>query len=597
MKKILCIHGIGGKDASMKDWSPKWEEAIAKALNIEKKSLNFDFLEIDKIFDDYAKKNGIKYAKGILKLISDWVSSSLFASSRGMGISENIRWYAGMVVQFVEDKQLRQKLSDVLAKKMIEFKPDLIYSHSLGTLIAYDFLRQQSVNGKLYPCTLITSGSQVGHPALLKTFGGSIEKLSVRHWYNFHNRNDKVFAYESISVDADNFTEIETPFSDGALSINHEALDYILHPNALRDAWPNIPRTIAEARSLNQAPSMQSIKIIRQSIDKEHTQKALLVGINDYPDPENQLNGCVNDVFRMSEVLQEMGFAPDNIKVVLNERATSDNLRRCMDWLLKDARDGDTRVFYYSGHGAQIPALDLQLEDDVKDECLVTYDFDWKRENCYTDKEFLRSYSQLPFGVNFITMLDCCHSGGMTRDGLFRARGLTPPDDIRHRSIKWDIDSKMWVPRDYKLKPKKLFKRATKHEALFIGDEQDIMRFGRGISLWSDINYFEQAKKKYGTKGPYLPLIIQACKEDQYSYEYKHGVTSYGAFTYTLTTLLRQWNDPEIKQKAKPSFTRLVTEAAKQLKELGYQQTPQVTGPRHKIEARIPFLNTGKRKA
>jgi hypothetical protein len=32
--------------------------------------------------------------------------------------------------------------------------------------------------------------------------------------------------------------------------------------------------------------------------------------------------------------------------------------------------------------------------------------------------------------------------------------------------------------------------------------------------------------------GPYLPLIIEACQEKEFSYEYRDGATSYGAFTY-----------------------------------------------------------------
>jgi hypothetical protein len=40
--------------------------------------------------------------------------------------------------------------------------------------------------------------------------------------------------------------------------------------------------------------------------------RALLVGINEYPDPSDRLEGCVNDVFLMSSLLQESGYAaPD----------------------------------------------------------------------------------------------------------------------------------------------------------------------------------------------------------------------------------------------------------------------------------------------
>src|SRR5678815_3221578 len=89
------------------------------------------------------------------------------------------------------------------------------------------------------------------------------------------------------------------------------------------------------------------------------------------------------------------------------------------------------RDSYYSGHGAQIPGYGVGEKVDRKDECLVPHDFDWSREHAVTDDQFYDLYSQLPYDTRFLTIFDCCHSGGMTRDGAARVRGLTPPDDIR----------------------------------------------------------------------------------------------------------------------------------------------------------------------
>lgn len=600
MKKVLCIHGIGGKDASMHLWKNDWEKEISSALGMSSPDVSFYFLEIDDIFTKYQKKNGIKYIPTILKLIKDWVTVALFKERDIFGKDGAIRWYAGMVVQFAQDEELRNELGERLKTYLDAEKPDLVYCHSLGTLLTYDLLRQEAVKGLYRDLILVTSGSQIGHPALLKLFGGSLMPLNVRQWFNFHNPYDYVFAYESIEAGGNNYTQIETPFKESNPIKNHEVLSYISHPSALLEGWPNIIRllgateravkTIVEKLSDTLMPNLS----VNPKRPKEPgaQRKALLVGINDYPDPENQLNGCVNDVFRMSEVLQEMGFDPSEIKVVLNERATSGNLRTMMDWLLKDSQNGDTRIFYYSGHGAQIPASDTDgIDDDHLDECLVTYDFDWKRENAYTDKEFLKSYSQLPYGVDFITILDCCHSGGMTRDAGFKARGLNPPDDIRHRTIKWDAKRQMWIQREQDLAKKNLFAKSSTKTELFTGAEGGTQRFGRAVSLWSEVDEFAEAKKKYGTMGPFMPLIIEACKEKEYSYEYRHGVTSYGAFTYSLTTILRDINRKQAHKKV--SFKELVDLTSKQLGELGYQQTPQIVGPTSKVNANVPFLNLG----
>ena len=85
------------------------------------------------------------------------------------------------------------------------------------------------------------------------------------------------------------------------------------------------------------------------------TQKALLIGINDYPDPAQRLEGCINDVFTMSSVLQDCGVPPGAIRTCLDDRATTEGILGRMKWLLDDPKPGDELVFYYSGHGARIP--------------------------------------------------------------------------------------------------------------------------------------------------------------------------------------------------------------------------------------------------
>ena len=62
----------------------------------------------------------------------------------------------------------------------------------------------------------------------------------------------------------------------------------------------------------------------------------LVVGINDYPEASQRLEGCVNDVFTMSAVLQERGFEPEAIRTCLDGRATADGILSRLRWLLDD---------------------------------------------------------------------------------------------------------------------------------------------------------------------------------------------------------------------------------------------------------------------
>ena len=82
-------------------------------------------------------------------------------------------------------------------------------------------------------------------------------------------------------------------------------------------------------------------------------------------------------------------------------------------------------------------------------------------------------------------------------------------------------------------------------------------------------------------RGPYLPLIIEACGEDEFSYEYRHGATSHGAFTYSLASILR-------KQKS-ITFEELVARTRQQLLDLQYDQEPRILGPEIVVKHKVPW--------
>jgi len=586
MKKILCIHGIGGKDATMDKWSKDWTKAIKDHSGFSEEP-EFHYLRFDDLFTKSKERmGGIQYARAVWKFIASWVSTAVTERERSKGFADTIGWYAGMPAQFATDAQLRNDLHKLLAETIADFKPDLIFAHSLGSLICYDYFRQEAAAKKSSPIMLLTAGSQIGHPAMRTLFGGVILPLNVKYWINLRNENDLVFASRSIAISSDLYLELPTPFHHGM--INHEAVEYLTNPVTVARAWPMIAGMAAKAAVPLHLGSNELARAFKPSnkIERKPKRKALLIGINDYPDEASRLEGCVNDVYRISEVLQEYGFSPNEIRVALNERATAKGIRERMEWLLDDARPGDLSLFFYSGHGAQIPSSHSEYEIDCNDECLVPYDFDWSVEHAYTDKEFLQLYAQLSLDVNFISILDCCHSGGMTRGNGSRPKGLTPPDDIRHREIKWNETHGMWIERDLNISDTLLFKDKQKDTALYNGSNGRTNRLGRAIPLWTDVKSHEKAKKTYGVKsGAYMPVILEACSEHESAYEYRHGVTSYGAFTYSLTNLLRKRRAAGMPL----TFEQLVKDSSKLLKALNYDQTPVLVGPKVRTKGELPF--------
>lgn len=180
--------------------------------------------------------------------------------------------------------------------------------------------------------------------------------------------------------------------------------------------------------------------------------RALLVGINKYRIPGADLNGCVNDVTNVRDVLlKHFGFTVKEIRAVVDERATKEGIIRRLRWLVKDAKPGDRLLFHFSGHGSQIRDRDGDELKDRLDEILCPHDMDW--DGTYiVDDDLKELFSGLPKGVNLEVLLDCCHSGTGTREAYaiehlpeelsFRPRFLRPPPDILSRHDEEDLEEK-----------------------------------------------------------------------------------------------------------------------------------------------------------
>ncbi|MGA7980616.1 MAG: caspase family protein [Chromatiaceae bacterium] len=583
--KILCVHGVGHGEADP-NLEPSWTEAITQAVARWSPNAQpqLDFLHYDDYFQN-AESNLATYAGAVSKLLMSGIVhgiGDLYTRSRDFfDFPEQVKWTAGMVAQWTADEKLRARTRKALLDKVGDDSYDLVCAHSLGSLICYDTFRQNAaaIKGSIF----VSFGSQIGNPFVRDVFAGRVEPLDAKMWFHLFNPDDHVLTAQ-LNIAAENFSQVITEFDIPNDIINHDAAHYLAHANASNTVWRQ-----AAGASLGKAVS-RGIKAFSAAGAKP-TRRALLIGINDYPDPANRLDGCVNDVFLMSQLLQESTFRPEEIRVVLDERATAKGIMDRLHWLLDGAKAGDERVLFYSGHGAQIPAYGSQDEVDHIDECLVPYDFDWSPEHAIIDKQFVELYSQLPYDSLLVTIFDCCHSGGMSRDGARRVRGISPPDDIRHRAMRWNLELQMWEDRPLTTVNKGLAN--SREGAAYVGNNGANNRFGRGMELRSlATKEYDRRRKDYGHHGPYLPVIMEACQENQFSYEYRHGVTSYGAYTYSLATVLHQRRS----EKINPSFQELNKLVEKQLKDLKYDQMPCLLGPAEIVKQPIPMTMPSKSK-
>lgn len=602
---IVGIHGLG--DHRNDPWAGNWEATIRASLP---SNVQFEFVPFT--YDDIFEKVDVSLmesATAFAKLAGSGLASGiggLFgrrAVARGMfdGLTGWLRWYAGYVVAWLEDDQFRAEVRKRLLQTIGDKQPDVILAHSLGSLISYDTFTSNddlkahpSAKSHLPNVTYVTLGSQIGNPFVVRNLTpGRIEMPPVKRWLHLYNSEDAAFTAEIELPGEPKFAQVDTYFDIAGMG-DHDAVEYLSHRATKPTLWEPLAMESSGVRSLSKTgtarfaaqTSLSAVRALAKPKDKEVRQRALLVGINEYPNPEDRLSGCLNDVFLMSSVLQECRFTPDQIRVVLDDRATAKGILERMAWLVDGAAPGDTLVFYYSGHGAQLPTYGMGDKVDRMDETLVPHDFNWSPETCITDDQIFRLYSQLPYDVRLVMIFDCCHSGGIHRDGGVKVRGLTPPDDIRHRALRWDPEVSMWVPRDLS-KLNADFSDDENVQRQFCGKSGSLARLGRAMPL-RGLSRKDYDAKKTSAKGkpigPYLPVVIEACQESEYSYEYRHGVQSFGAFTYSLADILRRTRTI--------TFENLVKQAGSRLRDLGYDQKPAILGPRKILKANVPW--TGK---
>lgn len=241
------------------------------------------------------------------------------------------------------------------------------------------------------------------------------------------------------------------------------------------------------------------------------TKHALLIGVGTYP--ERTQGGkwgnlsSENDILLVNDMLIGQGFSPQNIKTLLNEKATAKNAMVELDALLLRLKKGDVVYVHYSGHGQQVadvkkgefPNLKFVEKDEIDgyDEALAMYDAAVYYYNGYDYSGHLID-DQLDYYVtkieeaigdkgHLVMVLDACHSGTGTRG--------TPSTRRRGSSSKCEPED--YTP-DYTAKDKKNFSEANSVN-------------GNGIKT-----------------------IFMGCKNDEVNYEMEVNGKGYGSLTYAM---------------------------------------------------------------
>ena len=229
---------------------------------------------------------------------------------------------------------------------------------------------------------------------------------------------------------------------------------------------------------------------------------ALLVGIDQYPDPAHGLDGCRNDVAAFTELLT-LRVAPGRLRLrtLLDEEATRENVITAFRTHLGNPAGADTILFYYAGHGSRerSPEAFWTIEPDRLDETLVLWDSRLPGGWDLADKELaalIRPLSKT--GAHVVVILDSCHSGSGTRTFASGMKVRRFPVDARDRPLE-----------------------------SFLPEVQALVSARMSESGWD-----------LGDDGRHV--LLAACCDDQEAAEYRSGGAIHGAFSWFLLEAIRQ---------------------------------------------------------
>jgi len=282
---------------------------------------------------------------------------------------------------------------------------------------------------------------------------------------------------------------------------------------------------------------------------------AVLVGINKYPGAP--LRGCINDVIIMRDILvKKYGIQAKNIRLILDERATKNNIEERLEWLATN--DAEYKMFHYSGHGAQIPVqqyLPDNYEPDGMDELLCPFDFNWNG-TYITDNKIEAILSKMKEEHHMTMVVDACHSGTIDR---------AADPNVRYRTIPTPLD---------------LLARLS---TVSLAREQLIAEPGSFDldSLFAELTEKSAAPKRNSIKtSKHNVSILTGCREDQTSSDAYFNGRFHGALSYYMQrTLIRE---PQI------SIKELRQKCENKLRLNKFSQVPQLIASEANLD--LPFI-------
>ena len=96
--------------------------------------------------------------------------------------------------------------------------------------------------------------------------------------------------------------------------------------------------------------------------------------------------------------------------------------------------------------------------------------------------------------------------------------------------LRWNKAEQMWEERDLR-NLNSDFGGSSQLREKYMGRNGCTKKLGTAMSLREKQTATQYRKAPRERRGPYMPVVLTACEEGGYAYEYHHGTIAYGVFT------------------------------------------------------------------
>ncbi|MCU9951467.1 caspase family protein [Pseudomonas sp. PDM13] len=132
---------------------------------------------------------------------------------------------------------------------------------------------------------------------------------------------------------------------------------------------------------------------------------ALVIAVADYaqvnPLPPSVLNDAQDIVATLTSAAH-CGYAPQNVKLLLDNQATLEAIRQELEALVARAQSSDTVLIFFSGHGTRLGDESALVPFDCDTRCIA--------QTTLSEQEFSAALARIK-AERLVVLLDACHAG------------------------------------------------------------------------------------------------------------------------------------------------------------------------------------------